>query len=267
VCGAQKDGRRAPELPKQMATLIEPPPLDRSWALFVDVDGTLLEIAPHPQAVYVPPHLPLLLEDLQARQEGAFALISGRPIAALDDLFRPWRGAAAGLHGGERRRPDGSRADLDSGDVAAALTSARTAAAAFALGNPGVRLEDKGRTLALHYRAAPELRQKVTRFAERVVAESDGALRPIGGKMVVELVPRVFGKGRAITAFLAEPPFCGRVSVFLGDDLTDEEGFAEIKRRNGIAIRVGQPAVDTLAAYALPDVAAALAWLSGTSPG
>ena len=260
------DGSKAPELPNKMANLIKPPPLDPNWALFVDVDGTLLEIAPRPDAVRVPPHLPLLLEQLQSRHKGAFALISGRPIAALDDLFRPWRGAVAGLHGGERRRPDGSRSDLES-DARAVLDGMRRSAAAFVSDNPGIRLEDKGRTLALHYRAAPELRQKVTRFAERVVAVSGGPLRLIGGKMVVEVMPRDYGKGRAIAAFLAEPPFRGRMPVFLGDDLTDEEGFAEIKRRNGRAIRVGPPAAGTLAGYALPDVAAALAWLSGESSG
>lgn len=265
MCSAQKDGSRPPEPPNQMAKLFQPPPLDPNSALFVDVDGTLLEIAPHPESVRVPAHLPPLLERLQSERRGAFALVSGRSIAALDELFRPWRGAAAGLHGGERRRPDGSRFDLDGGTVSTALAAVRRGAAAFALGNPGVRLEDKGRTLALHYRAAPELEPEIARFAERAVAESDGALRRIGGKMVVELVPLDYGKGQAIAAFLAEPPFRGRPPVFLGDDVTDEEGFAEIHWRNGIAIRVGPSVADTLAGFALPDVAGALAWLSGAT--
>lgn len=248
-----------------MATLSPPPPLDPNWALFVDVDGTLLEIAPQPDAVRVPEHLLALLERLQNRHHGAFALVSGRSIAAIDELFRPWNGAAAGLHGGERRRPDGSYAEHDGDEAAAALARIRSAAAAFAAGNSGVRLEDKGRTLALHYRAALECGPEVARFAQQAVADSGQALRAIDGKLVVELVPRHYGKGRAIAAFLAEPPFRDRRPAFLGDDLTDEEGFVEIGRRRGISIRVGPPDAATRASYGLPDVAATLEWLEGRS--
>jgi len=250
-----------------MTTPLPPPPLDPASALFVDVDGTLLEIAPDPKAVQVPPHLPELLRALEARHGGAFALVSGRAIAALDRLFAPWQAAAAGLHGGERRRSDGSRADIDPGIASAALERIRPAAAEFAADLSGVRIEDKGGTLALHYRSTPERAAAVERFAQEAVAAGRGALRQLAGKMVIELVPRGFGKGRAIAAFLAEPPFCGRRPVFLGDDVTDEEGFAEIERRGGVAIRVGPPTTATAAAFALPDVDAALAWLSGAAPG
>jgi len=248
-----------------MATLSPPPPLDPNWALFVDVDGTLLEIAAQPEAVRVPANLPALLERLQNRHQGAFALVSGRSIAALDRLFHPWRGAAAGLHGGERRRVDGSCVENDGDEAAAALARVRSAAAAFAPANSGVRLEDKGRTLALHYRAAPERGPDVARFAKQAVADSGQTLRAIDGKLVVELVPRGYGKGRAIAAFLVEPPFRGRRPAFLGDDLTDEEGFAEIERRHGVSIRVGPPDAATRASYGLPDVAATLDWLEGRS--
>jgi trehalose 6-phosphate phosphatase len=244
-----------------MANLIPPPPLHPALALFIDVDGTLLEIAPHPEDVRVPRELPGLLEQLAQRHQGAFALVSGRRIAALDRLFRPWHGAAAGLHGGERRRGDGSRADVVADAAAAHLRPIRTAAAGFAARHPGLRLEDKDHALALHFRAVPEQEPDVVRFAEQAVAESGHGLRLLPGKMVMELVPCGFGKGQAIAAFLAEPPFRGRVPVFVGDDNTDEEGFAEIARRNGIAIRVGPAAAETAAACALPDVAAVLAWL------
>lgn len=244
-----------------------PPPLDPGWALFLDVDGTLIEIAPQPEAVQVPAHLPRLLQDLQTRQGGALALVSGRPIAAIDALFSPWRGAAAGLHGGERRLPDGTRADVDAGSASAALDRVRALASEFAERRPGVRVEDKGRSLALHYRTAPERAAEVAAFAADAAAASAGALRPIAGKMVVELVPRGYGKGGAIAAFLAEPPFRGRRPAFLGDDVTDEEGFAEIARRDGVAIRVGRPDAATAASYVLPSVAAVLAWLVGSSQG
>jgi trehalose 6-phosphate phosphatase len=245
-----------------MANLIPPPPIDPEWALFVDVDGTLLEIAPEPDAVHVPEHLPSLLQRLQNNHGGALALISGRPIAALDRLFRPWHGAAAGLHGGERRRPDGSCVANSDEEAAATLDRIRPAAAALAARAPGIGFEDKGRALALHYRGAPRRASEVAGFAQQAVAESGQSLRAIAGKLVMELVPRGYGKGRAVAAFLAEPPFRGRIPAFLGDDVTDEEGFAEVARHQGVAIRVGPADAETAAQYALPDVGTALAWLA-----
>src|SRR5207302_5940003 len=124
-----------------------------------------------------------------------------------------------------------------------------------------------GRTLALHYRAVPEAGAEIRDRAERLLREHGDWLRLIAGKMVVEFQPRHYGKGAAIAAFMAERPFRGRVPVFLGDDTTDEEGFAEVNRRGGLSIRVGAapaaPAAPaaTGASYALPSVAAALGWL------
>jgi trehalose 6-phosphate phosphatase len=233
----------------------EPPPLDRRCALFIDVDGTLLEIAPRPNLVQVPRQIPALLDRLAQQRGGALALVSGRPLAELDRLFRPWRGAAAGLHGAERRRADGSQAP--SGDdpadhaAAAALAALRPGLHALAQASPGLWLEDKGLTLALR--------------VERLRREAGDTLRLIAGKMVVELQPSHHGKGRVIAAFLAEPPFCGRCPVFLGDDTTDEDGFAEINRRGGVAILIGPQLAATAAPYALPSVAKALKWLAGTA--
>jgi trehalose 6-phosphate phosphatase len=246
-----------------------PPPLDRQSALFIDLDGTLLEIAPRPELVRVAPELPLLLERLAAERDGALALISGRRIAELDRLLRPWRGAAAGLHGAERRRPDGSCVAGDGGPDAAAASAAldrlRPRLGEMAGRSPGVWLEDKGRTLALHYRAAPDKAGEIRAFVESLMQEAGACLRLIAGKMVVELQPRYIGKDGAIAAFLAEPPFRGRRPVFLGDDTTDEDGFAEVNRRRGLSIRVGaaEPtATATAACYALPSVAAVLGWLA-----
>jgi trehalose 6-phosphate phosphatase len=248
-----------------------PPPLDRDAALLIDVDGTLLEIAPHPDQVEVPPGLPRLLERLAGERDGALALISGRPIADLDRLFHPWHGAAAGLHGIERRRPDGSRVDSIVGPAdqaaAAALDRLRPELQALERQQPGVWLEDKGRTLALHYRAVPEAGGEILERAERLLREHGDGLRLIPGKMVVEFQPRHHGKGGAIAVFMAEPPFRGRVPVFLGDDTTDEEGFAAVNRRGGLSIRVGAPLATSAAACTLPSVTAALDWLAGTRAG
>jgi trehalose 6-phosphate phosphatase len=245
----------------------EPQPQD---ALFIDIDGTLLEIVAQPELVSVPPLLPELLGRLETSRDGALALVSGRPLAEIDRLFQPWHGAAAGLHGAERRRADGSRAgssDNPAEQVAMmAIDRLRPALRDAIRRLPGVRLEDKGRTLAVHYRAAPGAESEVRRTVAQLTRDDSGVLRTIAGKMVVEVQPRHHGKDRAIAAFLAEPPFRGRRPVFLGDDTTDEDGFAEVNRRAGVSIRVGASR-PTAARYALPSVGAALAWLATAAPG
>lgn len=251
-------------------TSTPPPPLPADAALFIDVDGTLLEIASRPELVRVPPELPRLLERLQRERDGALALISGRRIADLDRLLRPWRGAAAGLHGAERRLPGGTclppGESLADQAAAAALARLRPHLLALVRSAPGTWLEDKQATLALHYRDAPEQGTVLHGAVERLLADAGHGLRLIAGKMVLELQPRHHGKGRAIAGFLADPPFHGRVPVFLGDDATDEDGFAEINRRDGVSIRIGAPLPSTAAAYLLPSVAAAIGWLAGTQP-
>ncbi len=238
-----------------------PPKLDRLAALFLDVDGTLLEIAARSDLVQVPPELPALLGNLCAERGGALALISGRPLAELDQLFQPWCGAAAGVHGVERRRVDGTFAGHTDVAAAVALDQIRPWLTAFACARSGLLLEDKHGALALHYRAAPERAAEVRALAETLCRQAGSALRLIVGKMVIEFQPRGANKGAAIAAFLSESPFLGRRPIFLGDDATDEDGFAEIARRGGVAIRVGKPA-KTRASYALPSVAAVLAWLA-----
>src|SRR3954469_620756 len=137
-----------------------PPPLDPHHALFLDLDGTLLEIASQPELVTVPEGLSDLLRSLAERHGGALAIVSGRRIAELDRLLRPWRGPVAGIHGAERRDSDGRL--ITSGDTqadedaAAALDRLRPALRGLTERMPGVLFEDKGRTLAIHYRAAPE---------------------------------------------------------------------------------------------------------------
>ncbi len=241
------------------------PPLDPEAALFLDVDGTLLEIASRPELVKVPDGLPLLLIRLSAQRGGALALISGRPLAQLDRLFQPWQGAAAGLHGLQRRRADGTLACLADGDSAAALDRLRPKLAALAADGAGLTLEDKGGTLALHYRAMPHREAEIRTLVEALHREMASILRLIMGKMIVEFQPRGADKGQAIAAFLAEPPFVGRRPVFVGDDTTDEDGFAEIRRRGGVAIRVGSFGGATAANYRLPSVEAVLAWLASRS--
>jgi trehalose 6-phosphate phosphatase len=242
-----------------------PPARDPQAALFIDIDGTLLEIAPAPELVQVPPDLPYLLDRLTRQHGGAMALVSGRRIADIDRLFKPWGGAAAGVHGAERRRPDGRlvRVGGSSADraAAAALDRVRPALRQIVQHSPGLVLEDKGKALALHYRLAPHRGDEIRAIVERLARDESEWLRLIAGKMVFEVQPRHYGKGGAIAAFMAEPPFRGRLPVVLGDDTTDEDGFAEVNRRGGLSIRVGPPDAATCAAYGLPSISAVYRWI------
>jgi trehalose 6-phosphate phosphatase len=237
-----------------------PPPLDSGSALFLDVDGTLLEIAPRPELVRVPRGLPALIDRVASQRDAALALISGRRMDQLDALFQPWHGAAAGLHGLERRRADGTTESGLDDESKAALDRLRPKLAALAADGGGLLLEDKGGALALHYRAAPQREPEIRAFAAALGREAASALRLIAGKMVIEFQQRTANKGVAIATFLSEPPFLGRQPIFVGDDTTDEDGFVEIRRRGGVAIRVGLSGA-TAANYRLPSVGAVLAWL------
>ena len=241
------------------ANLPSPPPLRAAdIALFLDVDGTLLEIEREPGAVHVPDRLCRVLENLQSATAGALALVSGRSLRQLDRLFSPLILSAAGLHGLERRnlRVGTEKAAPDP----AILKRARERLAAFAASTEGVLLEDKGLTLALHYRNAPAAADAALAVAEAAVAASGGALVLLGGKMVLELKPPGVDKGAAIAAFMDEPPFAGRRPVFAGDDVTDEAGFATINAMGGISIRIGDGS-PTAATYGHENVAAVQTWL------
>lgn len=240
------------------------PSLDDS-ALFFDVDGTLVAIEQEPEAVVVSEALRTLLERLMARTNGAFALVSGRSIEQLDRLFRPFTFSASGLHGLERRLlPGGVTAALPK---STSMDAVRAALEAFTKDHPGTFVEDKGLTLALHYRMAAEHREKAAALV-RDLADSDPEnLVLLEGKMVFEFKPPGFDKGRAIADFMQETPFRGRRPIFAGDDVTDEAGFAVINEMQGIAVKIGVDERATAAAYGLADVEATLAWLDRLAAG
>ena len=241
---------------------LPPPPRVRTdaVALFLDVDGTLVEIAREPGAVHVPERLCQILADLEQALDGALALVSGRSLEQLDRLFAPLRLNAAGLHGLERRnlRSEVVRAKPDP----TAFEAARRRLRAFADRHPGVLLEDKGLTLALHYRNAPDQQQAAAKVAKDAAAASGGALELLAGKMVFELKPPGADKGQAIAAFLREAPFAGRRPVFAGDDMTDEAGFRIVNQLGGISIRIGADDRPTAAGHGCEDVAAMQTWLA-----
>ncbi len=237
----------APELPAS----------SRTHALFLDVDGTLLSIADHPDAVHVPAQLLSLLERLKDRLNGAVALISGRTISDLDGLFAPLKLPSAGVHGLERRNADGVIHRVAGAEM---LDPLRGPLTKFVEAREGLLLEDKQQSLALHYRNAPALESELKAFIGKLVEASPSPLELKRGKMVVEVKPGGANKGTAIEAFLEEPPFAGRVPVFIGDDVTDEDGFQSVNRMGGLSIRVGFDE-NSAAAYSLPDEDAVVAWL------
>ena len=246
-----------------------PPPLPgtgESWALFLDIDGTLLPIAPTPHTVRVEPALLSLLTRLRRDCDGALALVSGRTLADIDTLFAPLELPAAGLHGLERRRADGNTSFTPTAD--AAIEELRPLLEAYVAARPGLFCEDKGRSIALHYRLAPRYGAAACRFVRRLAAERP-QLRLIEGRKVLECVPRGTNKGVAIAAFLAEPPFLGRRPVYAGDDTTDEDGFAAVNAMGGLSIRVadGSSARErrtdsaSVARHCVPSVTAFHLWL------
>jgi trehalose 6-phosphate phosphatase len=245
--------------------MAEPPPLPGNaerWALFLDVDGTLVAIAPTPEAARPAPDLLPLLERLQKRCDGALAVVSGRRLDSIDEVLEPLPLPAAGLHGWERRRADGSLAPRL--EPMALLDRLRPMLGAYVTPRHGLRLEDKGGSLAVHYRLAPQYGPPLLRYARRI-ARAEPELRVIAGRKVVEVQPRGADKGQAVRAFMTEPPFAGRRPVYAGDDTTDEDGFAAVNAMDGISIRVAAAETrargDSLAHHVLPSVEALHRWL------
>ena len=236
-----------------------PPPLAHaSTALFLDVDGTLLEFADHPDAVRVPAALPQVLETLQARLGGALALVSGRTLAQLDALFAPLRLPTAGLHGLQVRGRDDVLFEHLPPLLPEVLAGARMQAARF----PGAVVEDKGSALALHWRTADAgagAEDALRQFADMAVLQLPGYRLQLG-KDVVELRPDGAHKGSALEALMASEPFRGRKPVFVGDDVTDEDGFLSAIALGGHAVVVGERR-PTAATYALHGPADTLRWL------
>ncbi len=241
-----------------------PPTLNARCALFLDIDGTLLDLADTPDGVRVDAHIRVLLPKLARRLGGAVALITGRAIANADRLFRGLELPVAGQHGLERRAADGSIHLHEASRRG--LERLRRELARFTTRHPGLLLEDKGTTLALHYRRAPELAAHVHRTLRTMLRETAASaqwrLQP--GKGILEIKPDGRDKGTAMLEYMAEPPFAGRVPVFVGDDLSDEYGFVAATHFGGWAVKVGRG--PTRARFRLRDVAAVRAWLAAQSP-
>ena len=231
-----------------------PPPLDRDTALFLDFDGTLVALAPTPEAIEVPPALVGLLEDLRDQLGGALAVVSGRQIDAIDRFLAPLRLPAAGEHGVQRRDSEGEMQEQRPPDLTDVLDTANELARVY----EGLLVERKHAAIALHYRLAPQL-EAVCRDALLRTITDQPQLELMHGKFVFEVKPAGINKGIAIDAFMREAPFAGRTPVFAGDDTTDESGFAVVQPRGGVAIKVGSGPSQAL--HRLDSPLAVFEWL------
>jgi trehalose 6-phosphate phosphatase len=245
------------QLAAHEAAAIHAVPLpENHWCLFLDVDGTLLELASTPDGVTVDPGLVALLARLHVSAGGALALVSGRTLADLDRLFGALRLPSAGLHGCERRDALGT---LHVADVAQQqLADARAGLRALVGRHAGLLFEDKGAGLALHFHGAPALQQQLREEVALLAAPLVPEYALLDGHAVIEIKPALHTKGSAVTAYMSEPPFAGRTPIFIGDDQTDYDGFAAVRRQGGIAIAVGPRVISE---WRLPGPNAVRRWL------
>ena len=214
--------------------MIRLPPMDRS-ALLLDLDGTLLDIAPTPDSVVVPPGLLASLRALEKLLDGAMAVISGRPVAQLDALLDAIPFAASGEHGGALRFGPG--AELERGALPEPPAEWLSAVETLARHNPGTLLERKARGFVLHYRAVPALGPALQAALEAMIAGCAG-FTLMRARKAWEVRPAGADKGTAVATLMARVPFAGRLPIFIGDDVTDADGMAAAKTLGGAGFLV-----------------------------
>tara|TARA_E500000318_G_scaffold62640_1_gene57975 strand:+ start:458 stop:1228 length:771 start_codon:yes stop_codon:yes gene_type:complete len=244
-----------------MVDILQPPPFPvADWAFFLDFDGTLVDIAPRPEAIQVADGLTRLLENIRRIAGGAVAVVTGRTLADLDTYLHLPDLAASGVHGLERRGSTGVD-PREREKARGAMAAVRECASGLLARYPSLQVEDKGEAIAVHFRSDPERGGEVQQALARAAEGGNGALSVLSGKMVVEVKPSAATKGAAVEAFLAQPVFAGRRPCFIGDDVTDEDGFRVCKARGGITIHVGPDTAKTLADYRLSSPEAVHRWL------
>ncbi|MES5486798.1 trehalose-phosphatase [Bradyrhizobium sp. INPA03-11B] len=216
------------------------PPLDRT-AVLLDIDGTLLDFAPTPREVWVPPELATTLKRLHERAGGALALVSGRSLNDIDLIFAPEVFPAIGGHGAEMRlQPDSEAVAAHAPPLDKEL---KRRLAAIAKLSPGILLEDKGYSLALHYRLAPQAEKAIYEAVSLIRAELPNApIEVLPGKSVCEIKHSGFTKATGVLELMTHEPFRGRRPFFIGDDVTDETVFAIMPDYEGLAFSVGRRA-------------------------
>ena len=213
------------------------PKTNENYALFLDFDGTLVDIVERPDEVAVEPSLPGVLTRLQERLGGALAIISGRPVAFLDGRLVPHEFDMAGLHGLEHRIA--GRLSMCDPDEHPALRDMVARLSTIVAAKEGVLIEDKGCSVAIHWRLAPHEKDFALATAHAAIEALGNDYRVQHGKAVAEILPSAAGKGKVIERFLHEAPYKGRRPIFIGDDLTDENGFRTVNAHGGLSVRIG----------------------------
>jgi len=211
-----------------------PRPGDR-WALFLDLDGTLLDLAPRPDLVAVPHGLIGLLQRLSSGLDGAIAMVSGRPLREVDAILRPWQFAGAGEHGAFCRLPSG---EIVSPEPPPLPVAWRQRLERLGTDHPGIVVEQKASAIAVHYRALPDFEPTLQSLLRSLVAEDHAEFALSPAHMCWEIRPRGIHKGAAVRRLMRVPPFAGRLPVFVGDDVTDEDGMRAAEALGGIGIDV-----------------------------
>lgn len=237
------------------------PPVDliRNASLFLDFDGTLVDIAARPDAVIVTDRMRGTLSALEMALPGRVAIVTGRPLAQIASLLDIPNLAMSGSHGAEMLWPDGDRVDIAPPAWLAATTSR---IAAFSEERPGVLVEEKPFGVAIHYREAPDEERACLRFAESLAFSDD--IEMLHGKMVVELRMPGADKGAAVNAFMKRGPMAGTVPLVFGDDVTDEAAFVMARTLGGSGVLVGEER-PSAARYRLRSVADTLDWLEAAA--
>ncbi|MGD9659543.1 MAG: trehalose-phosphatase [Methylocystis sp.] len=208
----------------------------RSLALFLDFDGTLVDISATPEAIDVPAGLPELLELLSARFEGRLAILTGRPIASIDRFLSPFRCIAAGAHGAELRLDPGQSVVLDAPPLASGIIDAvQETIRPYEF----VTFEAKRTSVAVHYRSRPDVESPLRRALQEIIADKPGDLVVLGGRKVFEIIPRGASKGGALERILTLPNFQNCCPVAIGDDLTDVSAIEAANRLGGVGLSVG----------------------------
>jgi trehalose 6-phosphate phosphatase len=247
------DARGTPGICAQRAPMGDP----GQWALILDIDGTLLDMAPTPDAAHVPPHLARTLERMARALGGALALSTGRRVSAADRLFAPLRLVTSGVHGTELRTSPRGEVGMLAPPVPSELVEIVSRMTRL---SAGVLVEQKGAGLAVHYRNAPGARATIDLELDRILASWNGyEVRP--GRRVREILPRGFSKGTALERIMQLTPFKGRAPVMIGDDHGDEAGLKAAQRLGGIGMKVAGEHFGRASAH-FDSAASVRAWLS-----
>ncbi len=219
-------------------------------ALFLDFDGTLADLAPVPDAVTVEPWLPEALHRIGEALQGALAIVTGRPVAFIDDRLAPYRFDVAGLHGAELRLA--GQCFQEAADEAPLRRTVQWLDA-VARGS-GLVVEDKGLSVALHWRLAPQLEKLAKSLAREALEQLGPDFRLQEGKSVIEVLPATAAKGNAIRHLVNQPAYAGRAPIFIGDDIGDEHGFDVVRGLGGYSVRVGDEKTSAQYRMASPAV-------------